>query len=207
MWGVLLVPSSSPTLSPISDGLNVNVTSNVTWFHLNHDMVSRRIYKLSFYGGHSIITCLNWGSGCPEGMVGARLTKTFTLIRTPSCYVFYLPVMFDKNVIKKMEVCIPVISSDRQDKADRRTDGQVGLARDNASKLGKNTISARKRKPCARSASSRSVMYAGQNCMCYLFYPIRGFECWFKKKPSLRSGVPFTPDHVCFQHKKIVPGA
>ena len=54
MWGVLLVPSSSPTLSPICDGLDVNVTSNVTWFHLNHDMVSRRIYKLSFYGGHSI---------------------------------------------------------------------------------------------------------------------------------------------------------
>ena len=56
MWGVLLVPSSSPssTLSPIYDGLDVNVTYNVTWFHLNHDMVSRRIYKLSFYGGHSI---------------------------------------------------------------------------------------------------------------------------------------------------------
>ena len=45
MWGVLLVPSSSPTLSPIYDGLDVNVTSNVTWFHLNHNMVSRRIYK------------------------------------------------------------------------------------------------------------------------------------------------------------------
>ena len=43
MWGVLLVPSSSPTLSPIYDGVDVNVTSNVTWFHLNHDMVSRRI--------------------------------------------------------------------------------------------------------------------------------------------------------------------
>ena len=54
MWRVLLVPSSSPTLLPIYDGLDVNVTSNVTWFHLNHDMVSRRIYKLSFYGGHSI---------------------------------------------------------------------------------------------------------------------------------------------------------
>ena len=54
MWGVLLVPSSSPTLSPIYDGLDVNVTSNVTWFHLNHEMVSRRIYKLSFYGEHSI---------------------------------------------------------------------------------------------------------------------------------------------------------
>ena len=36
------------------DGVDVNVTSNVTWFHLNHDIVSRRIYKLSFYGGHSI---------------------------------------------------------------------------------------------------------------------------------------------------------
>ena len=54
MWGVLLVPSSSPTLSPIYDGLHVSVASNITWFHLNHDMVSRRIYKLSFYGGHPI---------------------------------------------------------------------------------------------------------------------------------------------------------
>ena len=54
MWGVLLVPSSSPTLSPMYDGLDVNVTSNVTWFQLNHDMASRRIYKLPFYGGHSI---------------------------------------------------------------------------------------------------------------------------------------------------------
>ena len=40
MWGVLLVPSSSPTLSPIYDDLDVNMTSNVsrgftstmTWF-------------------------------------------------------------------------------------------------------------------------------------------------------------------------------
>ena len=54
MWDVLLVPSLSPTLWPIYDGIGVNVTSTVTWFHLNHDMVSRRIYKLSFYGGHSI---------------------------------------------------------------------------------------------------------------------------------------------------------
>ena len=54
MWGVLLVPSSSPTLSPIYDGVDLKVTSSVTWIHLNHDMVSRRIYKLSFYGGHSI---------------------------------------------------------------------------------------------------------------------------------------------------------
>ena len=54
MSGVLLVPSSSPTLSPIYDGLDVSVTSNITWFNLNHDMVSCRIYKLSFYGGHSI---------------------------------------------------------------------------------------------------------------------------------------------------------
>ena len=49
MWGVLLVPSSSPTLWPVNDGVDVNVTSNVTWFHLNHDMVSGQIYKLSFY--------------------------------------------------------------------------------------------------------------------------------------------------------------
>ena len=54
MRGVLLVPSSSRTLSPIYDSLDVNATSNVTWFHLNHYMVSRRIYKLCFYGGHSI---------------------------------------------------------------------------------------------------------------------------------------------------------
>ena len=54
MMGVLLVPSSSPTLSPICNDLDVSVTSNVTWFHLNHDMVSRRIYELSFYGGHSV---------------------------------------------------------------------------------------------------------------------------------------------------------
>ena len=54
MWGVLLVPSSSLTLWPIYDDLDVNVTSSVMWFHLNHDMVSRRIYKLSFYGGHSV---------------------------------------------------------------------------------------------------------------------------------------------------------
>ena len=56
MRGVLLVPSSSPALPPIYDGLDVSVTSNITWFHLNHDMVSRRIYELYFSGGHSI-TC------------------------------------------------------------------------------------------------------------------------------------------------------
>ena len=32
----------------------MSVTSNITWFHLNYYMVSRRIYKLSFYGEHSI---------------------------------------------------------------------------------------------------------------------------------------------------------
>ena len=53
MRGVLLVPSSSPTFPLIYDGLDVSVTSNITWFHLNHDIASRRIYKLSFYGGHS----------------------------------------------------------------------------------------------------------------------------------------------------------
>ena len=56
MWGVLIVPSSSPTLWPIYDGLDVNVTSDITWFHLNHEMASRRIYKHSLYGGHSIIS-------------------------------------------------------------------------------------------------------------------------------------------------------
>ena len=54
MRGFLLLPSSSPTLSSIYDGLDVSVTSNITWFCLNLDMVSRRIYILSFYGGHSI---------------------------------------------------------------------------------------------------------------------------------------------------------
>ena len=55
MRGVLLAPSSSPTTSsPIYDGLDVSVASNITWFHLNYDMVSRRTYKLPFYGGHSI---------------------------------------------------------------------------------------------------------------------------------------------------------
>ena len=58
MMGVLLVPSSWPTLSPISDGLDVNVTLNITWVHLNHDMVPRQLYKLSFYGGHSITISL-----------------------------------------------------------------------------------------------------------------------------------------------------
>ena len=54
MRGVLLLPSSSPTLSPIYDDLDVNVTSNITWFHLNPDMASRRIYERPFYGKHYI---------------------------------------------------------------------------------------------------------------------------------------------------------
>ena len=54
MRGVLLIPSSSPTLSPIYDSLDVSVTSNITRFHLNDDMVTRRIYKLFSYGRHSI---------------------------------------------------------------------------------------------------------------------------------------------------------
>ena len=65
MRGVLLVPSSSPKLSPIYDGLHVNVTHNITWFHLNHDTVSRRIYKLSC-GQRVVVRCLFgsvWGGG------------------------------------------------------------------------------------------------------------------------------------------------
>ena len=54
MRGALIVPLSSPTFPPIYDGVDVSVASNMTWFHLGHDMVSRQIYKLSFYGGHSI---------------------------------------------------------------------------------------------------------------------------------------------------------
>ena len=41
MMGVLLLPLSSTTSSPIYDGLDANVKYNVTWFHLNYDMVSR----------------------------------------------------------------------------------------------------------------------------------------------------------------------
>ena len=54
MRGVLLIPSSSPILAPIYDGLDVSVTSNIAWFHLYHDMVSCQIFKLSFHGRHSI---------------------------------------------------------------------------------------------------------------------------------------------------------
>ena len=67
MRGVLLSPASSPTLPPIYDGLDMSVTSNVTSIHFNHDMVSRRIYKLSFYGGHPITP-----SSCGTG--GGRLS-------------------------------------------------------------------------------------------------------------------------------------
>ena len=70
MWGVLLVPSSSPTLLPIYDGLDVHVTSDLLsrGFTSTNDMVSRRIYKLSFYGGHSItvsywLTFCKWSHG------------------------------------------------------------------------------------------------------------------------------------------------
>ena len=47
MKDVLLVPSSSPTFSPIHDGLDASVTSDITCFHLNYGTVSRPIYKLS----------------------------------------------------------------------------------------------------------------------------------------------------------------
>ena len=52
MRGVLPDPSPSLTVSPICDGLDVTVTSinGLSWFHPNHDMVSRRIYRLSIYG-------------------------------------------------------------------------------------------------------------------------------------------------------------
>ena len=36
------------------DGFDVTVTSNITRFHPNHDMVSCRIYKQSIYEEHSI---------------------------------------------------------------------------------------------------------------------------------------------------------
>ena len=39
----------------MNDGLDVNETSNnITWFHLNYDMSSRRIYELSLFGGHFV---------------------------------------------------------------------------------------------------------------------------------------------------------
>ena len=52
MRGVLPEPSQSLTLAPIYDGLDMTVTSTVTWFHPNHYMVSCRIYRRSIY--HSV---------------------------------------------------------------------------------------------------------------------------------------------------------
>ena len=84
MRGVLLVPSSSPTLSPIYDDLDVSGTSNefnITWFHLNHDMVSRRIYKLSFYGGRSITPCSGHGNCITRILRGAdKKTCTYSSV-------------------------------------------------------------------------------------------------------------------------------
>ena len=62
MKGVLLDLLPSLTLSPIYDGLDVTVASNVMWFHPTHDTVSRRIYRLSVYGGHSITPSDDRGS-------------------------------------------------------------------------------------------------------------------------------------------------
>ena len=47
----------SLTFWPIYDGLDVNVTATIAWFHPNHDMVARRIYRLSIYGEHCITFC------------------------------------------------------------------------------------------------------------------------------------------------------
>ena len=52
--GVLLDPSPPLVLSPIYDGLDLNVTFTITWFYPNHEMVSCRIYRLSICGEHSI---------------------------------------------------------------------------------------------------------------------------------------------------------
>ena len=46
MRGVLPGPSPSLTLLPVYDRLDVTVTSTIAWFHPNHDMVSRLIYRL-----------------------------------------------------------------------------------------------------------------------------------------------------------------
>ena len=54
MWEDQHGPPPSLTLLPIYDGLDVTVTSNITWFHPYHDMVSDRIYRLSIYGKHSV---------------------------------------------------------------------------------------------------------------------------------------------------------
>ena len=48
MKGVLLIPSSSPTLSPIYDGLDVHVISNITWFHLNPDMTLFHVESIKY---------------------------------------------------------------------------------------------------------------------------------------------------------------
>ena len=54
MRGVLLDHSVTYIKPIYDDGLDVTVTSNITWFHANHGMVSRRIHRLFIYGGHSI---------------------------------------------------------------------------------------------------------------------------------------------------------
>ena len=54
IWGVLPGPSPSLIFSPIDDGLDVTLTSAISWFHPNLDMVSHRVYKISIYGRLSI---------------------------------------------------------------------------------------------------------------------------------------------------------
>ena len=56
MWGVQRGPPPKLTFLRIYDGLDVTVTSDSTWFHPSHDMVSCRIYRLSIYGEHSMTT-------------------------------------------------------------------------------------------------------------------------------------------------------
>ena len=56
-------PPPPPILSPIHDGLDVSMTSNITWFNPNHDTyyhtVSCRIYRVSISGEHFITCILN----------------------------------------------------------------------------------------------------------------------------------------------------
>ena len=46
---------------------DIYIYNDITWFHLNHAMVSRRIYNLpvSFYGGYSITVFARFFSNTP----------------------------------------------------------------------------------------------------------------------------------------------
>ena len=61
----------------LTAGVYFNFYNNIMWFHLNHDMVSRRIYKLSFYEGRSIIVM----------SAGEVLEEEFSCLLPESCRI------------------------------------------------------------------------------------------------------------------------